>query len=287
MTRHAARKSHPIATADQSCNGVLVFDPEATDWSGASAVTWRWSAPGGAGTSWQHLSDVRLRRTQAYGRVVLVAASGGRAAMVREDTGAIVWQTVTPADSPHAIERIPGGVIVVASGAPGRLRLYADTEQSTPFRTVPLPRARGVLYDPEHGALWAIGAGRLVRYTVSGRGAATTLTEHSAVRFEGEGRDLQPVYGEPGSLWFTDTYGVYRLDVATRRYRQVDGASGVSAYTSQPTGTRIRARSQAAGPRGWGGPTVEFLDADGTPEYARTRPGAEFATVRLWTPDFR
>lgn len=259
MTRHAARKSHPIATADQSCNGVLVFDPEAADWSGAAAVTWRWSAPGGAGTSWQHLSDVRLRRTQAYGRVVLVAASGGRAAMVREDTGAIVWQTVTPADSPHAIERIPGGVIVVASGAPGRLRLYADTEQSAPFRTVPLPRARGVLYDPEHGA----------------------------VRFEGEGRDLQPVYGEPGSLWFTDTYGVYRLDVATLRYRQVDGASGVSAYTSQPTGTRIRARSQAAGPRGWGGPTVEFLDADGTPEYARTRPGAEFATVRLWTPDFR
>lgn len=287
MTRHAARTSHPIATADQSTNGVLVFDPDAADWSRGAAVTWRWSAPGGAGTSWQHLSDVRLRRTREYGRVVLVAASGGRAAMVREDTGAIVWQTITPADSPYAIERIPGGVIVVASGAPGRLRLYADAGRTAPFRTVPLPRARGVLYDPEHEALWAIGAGRLVRFALSGRGAATTLTEHSVVRFEGEGRDLQPVYGDPGSLWFTDTYGVYRLDVAGRRYRQVDGSGGVSAYTSQPGGTRIRARSEAAGPRGWGGPTIEFLDADGTPAYSRTRPGAEFATVRLWTPDFR
>ncbi|MFF3561735.1 DUF6528 family protein [Streptomyces sp. NPDC002574] len=287
MTRYAARTSHPIATAEQTGNDVLVFDPGAADWSLDAAVAWRWKAPGGTGTSWQHLSDVRLRRTQAYGRVVLVTALGGRAAMVREDTGAIVWQTITPADTPRAIERIPGGVIAVASAAPGRLRLYTDTEQSGPFLTIPLSRAHGVLYDPERAALWAIGEERLVRYALSGRGPATMLTEHSVIHFEGQGVDLQPVYGEPGALWFTDTNGAYRLDAETRKYRQVDGADDVRAYLSQPTGTRIRARGQVFGPRAGGGPTVDFLDPDGSRAYSRTRPGAEFSAVRLWTPDFR
>jgi hypothetical protein len=277
--------TYPIATTEQTTNDVIVFDQEG-DWAEAASVVWRWSAPGGSGTPWYNLSDVRLRSTKAYGTVVLVAASGGRTAMLRKSTRQILWQVSTPEDNPHAIERLPGGVIVTASTKPGRLRFYADSTHTKPFRTVGLALAHGVLYDPARKALWAIGDKQLIRYSLSGKGAGTKLAVHSRVTFKGTGHDLQPVYGEPDALWFTDTYGAYRLDATTNTYEEVDGTHHVKAYISQPTGIRARAKADYAGPRDWGGPTIDFFDADGKKAFSRTRHGAEFYKVRLWTPDF-
>ncbi|TKA06203.1 DUF6528 family protein [Actinacidiphila oryziradicis] len=142
-------------TTEQTTNDIIVFDQDA-DWATAGAVKWRWSAPGGAGTVWDNLSDVRMRSTRAYGPVVLVAASGGWVGMLRRDSKKVVWHAV-PGGNPHAVERIAGGVIVVASSASGELRLYADSTHTEPFRTIALEMAHGVLYDPAHSCLWAIG----------------------------------------------------------------------------------------------------------------------------------
>jgi hypothetical protein len=278
-------KTFPIATTEQTTNDIIVFDQD-RDWSSSSSVTWRWSPPAGS-AAWYNLSDVRLRDTKAYGKVVLVAASGGKAAMLRKDKKTVVWQVSTPQDNPHAIERIPGGVIVTASTQPGRLRFYADSTHTVPFKVISLAKAHGVLYDPKRKALWAIGDKQLVRYTLSGEGSATRIAVHSRVSFQGTGHDLQPVYGDPDALWFTDSYGVYRLDAAKNTYEQVDAANQVKAYISQPSGIRIRAKADNAGPRDWGGPTIDFFDADGGKAFSRTRPGAEFYKVRIWTPDYR
>ncbi|MEC4018786.1 DUF6528 family protein, partial [Streptomyces sp. H27-D2] len=268
--------TYPIATVEQTTNDVIVFDQD-LDWRTAASVKWRWSAAGGAGTAWHNLSDVRLRNTQAYGTVVLVCASGGRAAMLRLSTGRTVWQTL-PGENPHAIERIPGGVLVVASSQPGRLRFYTDSTHIQPFLTMGLPGAHGALYDPVRTCLWVIGDEQLIRYTVTGSGAGTTLTVHSRARFAGLGHDVQPVFGDHGALWFTDSFGVYRLDIDTMEYEQADAGNGVKSYVSQPTGIRVLARADNAGPRAWGGPTIEFFDSSGRPAFTRTRPGAEFYT---------
>ncbi|WP_240677461.1 DUF6528 family protein [Actinacidiphila soli] len=191
--------TYPIATTEQTTNDVIVFDQEG-DWADASSVVWRWSAPGGSGTPWYNLSDVRLRSTKAYGSVVLVAASGGRTAMLRKSTRQILWQVSTPEDNPHAIERLPGGVIVTASTKPGRLRFYADSTHTKPFRTVGLALAHGVLYDPARKALWAIGDKQLIRYSLSGKGAGTKLAVHSRVTFKGVLRT------EDGGVTWTETF---------------------------------------------------------------------------------
>ncbi|MDX6430603.1 MAG: hypothetical protein QOE54_2969 [Streptosporangiaceae bacterium] len=273
-----------VVTTEQTTNDIIVFDQDA-DWATAGAVKWRWSAPGGAGTVWDNLSDVRMRSTRAYGPVVLVAASGGWVGMLRRDTKKVVWHAV-PGGNPHAVERIAGGVIVVASSASGELRLYADSTHTEPFRTIALEMAHGVLYDPAHSCLWAIGHQQLVRYQVSGTGASTKLTVHSRTAFKGTGHDVQPVYGDPDGLWFTDSYGVYRLGIKANEYHEVDGTNGVKAYVSQPSGIRVRAKADNAGPRAWGGPTIDFFDAGGKKAFSRTRPGAEFYKARLWIPSF-
>lgn len=278
-------KNYPIATTEQTTNDVIVFDQD-TEWSKSSSVLWRWSAPGGAGTSWYNLSDVRLRRTQAHGVVVLVAASGGRAAMLLRNSRKIVWQVSTPGDNPHAVERIPGGVIVTATTHPGRLRFYADSTHTAPFRTIALAKAHGVLWDPVRSSLWAIGDKRLVRYSVSGKGAKTKVNVHSQVALKGTGHDLQPVYGDPDALWFTDSYGVYRLNAEKGTHRLVDDTNHVKAYVSQPSGIRVRAKADYAGTRDWAGPTIDFFDAAGKKSFSRTRPGAEFYKARIWTPGF-
>jgi hypothetical protein len=277
-------KTFPIATTEQTTNDIIVFDQDG-DWSSSSSVTWRWSPPAGSAV-WYNLSDVRLRDTKAYGKVVLVAASGGKTAMLRKDKKTVVWQVSTPQDNPHSIERIPGGVIVTASTKPGRLRFYADSTHTVPFKVISLAKAHGVLYDPERSALWAIGDKQLVRYSLSGEGSGTRISVHSRVSFKGTGHDLQPVYGDPDALWFTDSYGVYRLDATKNTYEQVDATNQVKAYISQPTGIRVRAKADNAGPRDWGGPTIDFFDADGEKAFSRTRPGAEFYKVRIWTPDY-
>ena len=105
--------------------------------------------------------------------------------------------------------------------------------------------------------------------------------------FKGTGHDLQPVYGDPDALWFTDSYGVYRLDAAKNTYEQVDGTNQVKAYISQPTGIRVPAPRRTTRARATGGPTIDFFDADGENAFSRTRPGAEFYKVRIWTPDYR
>ncbi|MDT3395848.1 DUF6528 family protein [Streptomyces sp. B1866] len=283
-----AARNHYVVTTERVRNEILVLD-QAEDWSTGAAVKWRWSAPraGEGGPRWGELADVRVRATQAYGTVVLVAMACGRAAMVRQATKRVVWQALEPpGEPPLAVERLAGGVLVTACGGAGSLRLYAGASHTAPFRAVPLPGARGVLYDPRRTSLWALGDGRLLCYRVTGRGEATKLTATGTVELPDAGRDLQPVYGDEDALWLTGTSGVYRLDLATMTCREVDAGRGVASYVSQPSGIRVRVRAEGRPPHGWGSPTVDFLDGHGRPLFGRTRPGAVFTRARLWTPAF-
>lgn len=268
-----------VGAVEQVANDVIVFD-QAKDWSKAEAVTWRWSAPGAA--PWVNLSDVRLRNTKLHDNVVLVTA-WGRAAMLSRHSERVLW-AATPGGNPHAIERLPGGVIVTASSA-GYLRLYRPPS-TTAFKKVPLPGAHGVLYDSKREVLWTVGDKRLVRYRITGSGTGTRLHKVATKAIRGLGHDLQPVYGDPDSLWFTDTYGVYRFDIPAKTFHEVDGANGVKSYVSQPSGLRARTRADHGGPRKWAGPTVDFFRASGDKAFSRTRRGAEFYKVRIWTPAF-
>ncbi|MEK8171173.1 sigma-70 family RNA polymerase sigma factor [Streptomyces sp. M19] len=159
------------------------------------------------GARWGGLSDVRVRATQAFGTVVLVAAAGAG------------WPWSARPPSASSGRRRSRGRVPARGGAhrgrrdrhreqrPGRLRLYADSAHDTPFRTIGLAGARGLLYDPRLSCLWALGEAQLLRYRVVGRGAATRLSLVGAVEVKDGGQDLQPAYEDANALWFTDRSG--------------------------------------------------------------------------------
>ncbi|HEY3507127.1 MAG TPA: DUF6528 family protein [Actinocatenispora sp.] len=284
---HAAG-SYYVATAEQVSNRILVFDKNKS-LSNAN-VHWSFAAGGG---SWANLSDVKARETAAQGWIALMTASGGKVGIVNvggkkhTGTGDLAW-SATPGGNPHAIERIPGnGSVVVASSA-GHLTVYAPSAVShlgslAKVQTVALPGAHGVLWDPTYKLLWAIGTGVVKAYAVTGTHRSTRLTYHGAHVSIGKGNlghDLQPDYSNRNRMLCTATHGVYEISTAGGRFsaKRISKETRVKAYVRHPSGENVSVRADNKGRRTWGSPTVRLSKS---PD--RTRSGAEFYKVRIWS----
>ncbi|GAB2938960.1 hypothetical protein GCM10027280_29020 [Micromonospora polyrhachis] len=251
---------------------------------------------------------MKFRGTAAFGTVALVTASGGKAAIVdvkdgqrTATTADILWQA-TPGGNPHSIERIPdnGSIVVASSG--GYLTLYSPTAISKPstlaqVQKISLPGAHGVLYDPTHQYLWAIGEGKLVRYRITGTYRDTRLTAIGTINLgtytnsdgvvkPNMGHDLFAPYTDPNTLFITHTTGVFSVDTTTFALTTLSGTTRVKAYVNHSGGERAWVRADNTGSRTWGSPTVQFFDASGTATEAKTRTGAEFYKVRVYTTAF-
>ena len=306
ITPASASANYYLATTEQVSNRVLVWNRNVS-WTDAN-LYWQFT-PGTTGGTWQNLSDVKIRATDAHGTIALVAASGGKAAIVdvkagkkKATTSDILWQA-TPGGNPHAIERIPGNGSVVVASSNGYLTLYSPTAVSKPstlakVQTISLKGAHGVLYDPTHKYLWAIGEGRLVPYSITGSGRSTRLTARNGYislgtyrNSAGEtkpnlGHDLQASYTSKSTLFITHTSGVYSVDTWTFRTTKVSGMIRVKAYVNHSGGERAWVRGDNTGRRTWGSPTVQFFNSAGTATSTKTRSGAEFYKVRVWSTAF-
>ncbi|MFE5207436.1 hypothetical protein [Streptomyces sp. NPDC056600] len=236
----AAAAEYLLVTVEQSANQIQRWSTARSSWSGTP--DWYWTAPARSG-AWYGLSDVKRRLTANWDDVLVTCAGGtpkdgGRAAMVRESDGAIVWQTVVPGH-PHAIERIDGhGAIVTASAnarvfgqpvpddpstsqdesdpdgkfeAGGGLNLFVPSSHGglppTSFAdsvSTGFPGAHGVLWDNDNDLLLAIGKEELRAYSLvtNGSGIITGLTRRATLSFSGMGHDLQPDYSS-GKILYT------------------------------------------------------------------------------------
>ncbi|MEV4753989.1 DUF6528 family protein [Micromonospora sp. NPDC049559] len=302
----SAAEDYYLALTEQVSNRVMVWNRNVS-WTDAN-LHWQFT-PGTTAGVWQNLSDIRIRATSAFGTVALVTASGGQAAIIdvkdgqsRATTADILWQA-TPGGNPHAIERIPdnGSIVVASSG--GTLTLYSPTAISKPstlakVQTISFAGAHGVLWDPSHGYLWAIGEGRLVPYTVTGTYRDTRLSARNGsislgtyTNSAGEtkpnlGHDLQPSLTDSDTLYITHTTGVYSVNATTFALTKISGTTSVKAYVDSPGGERAQVRADNTGARTWGTPTVQFFNADGTAAGTQTRSGAEFYKARIFTTAF-
>ena len=263
-------------------------------------------------STWEDLSDVKVRKTQARGRIALVCASGGAAGIVEIKRGKhtnsdddLIWEA-HPGGNPHSIERIPrnGSILTVSSKGDKNLQLYSpkgridDFDSYEKVNSWTFAGAHGILWDPRgsnevsEGVLWVLGDGRLVGYKVKGSGQDTDLDvwremviDHPGARM---GHDLQPDYRNPDHLLLTDSKGVYRYDVNSN-----------SKVISDPIWAKGRVKSIARHPTTeeyiWVvgtrdteemGTTVSIGKDLGTPTDERGWSDARFYKARIYTPDY-
>jgi hypothetical protein len=301
----AAASSYFVVLSEQTSNRILAFD-KSLSWTTANI---HWSFAPGTGNGWSNLSDVKIRKTAAQGWVALVAASGGRAGVVdigskkAAGLGDVKWSAL-PGGNPHAIERIPGnGSVVTASAETGLLTVYAPSKISdlgtlAKVQQVPLAGAHGVLWDPTYQYLWAIGKGKLVPYSVTGTYRGTRLAaKHGSISLgtyvnsagatvPNLGHDLQPDYTSKSTLLITHTTGVFSVDTGTRKLTRISSSHSVKAYLRHSSGERAWIQGDGTDPRNWANNTVQFFTTAGAKSFTRTRSGAQFYKVRLWTPDY-
>jgi hypothetical protein len=307
----AAATTYHVATTEQSSNRVLVFGNNDANWTDGTIV-WQWSAPGSA--SWTNLSDVRRRSTANWADVVLVAASGnapsgGRAAMIDQAGGTIIWSAVVPGN-PHAVERIKGhGAIVVASSRKpvqggsfadgGGLALFVPGSHGgkpgtsyTNAIKVDFEGAHGVVWDTTHNLLLAIGKNQLRAYRLelNGNDIITGLHQVATETFGGTGHDLQPDYSS-GKLFYT--VGGTGADRGVWQTQLSSDDAGTYSFTSSRIHTWEYVKSFSRLPDGksfwvdapsasvWWSDTVGFADGAGG-----KRAGAKFYKARYWTTSF-
>jgi hypothetical protein len=283
-TAHAATPNYRVIVTEQTTNKVYVFYKDAA-FSDANA--YKTFNPGSA-TGWVNLSDVRIRNTDAFGAIGLVAGSGGRVGIwnitstKNAGSGSILWYA-SPGDNPHALERIPNvGAYVAASSTPGKLSVYGPTKVADPstlalVQTINLSGARGVLWDPDGKLLWAAAKNIVRAYTVSGTGRSVRLSSAKSVSFDGNVHDIQPDYTNTGRLLVTDTYGAYSINKSSLAKSTLATARRYKSYFKHTSGETVWIQGDNVEPRPWGSTTVRFSESTN-----RSRSGARFYKARWY-----
>jgi hypothetical protein len=257
-----AAAGYHLAVVDQNSKTVRIYDRYALRWND-DAIIWSfegkepiWST--GLST-WEDLSDVKIRKTRARGRIALVCASGGAAGIVEIKRGKhtnsdddLIWEA-HPGGNPHSIERIPrnGSILTASSKGDKNLQLYSpkgridDFDSYEKVNSWTFDGAHGILWDPwgskevSAGVLWVLGDGRLVGYKVRGSGQDTDLDvwREAVIDHPGHkmGHDLQPDYAKPGHLLLTDSEGVYRYDVSNDEIIRESDQKRVKSIARHPT----------------------------------------------------
>ncbi len=307
-----AAAGYHLAVVDQNSKTVRIYDRNAERWNDDAVI---WSFEGKESWPWQKdrwldLSDVKIRKTQARGRIALVCASGGAAGIVEIKRGKhtnsdddLIWEA-HPGGNPHSIERIPrnGSILTASSKGDKNLQLYSpkgridDFDSYEKVNSWTFDGAHGILWDPwgskevSAGVLWVLGDGRLVGYKVKGSGRNTDLDvwrevsiDHSGAKM---GHDLQPDYTNRGHLLLTDSKGVYRYDVNNDVISKPIWEKGrVKSIARHPT-TKEYIWVVGSPDTGEMGTKVSIGKELGKPTAERGWPDARFYKARIFSPAY-
>lgn len=173
-----------------------------------------------------------------YGsKYLLINASGGGVALVRIVDHKVVFYAHA-GKNPHSSEVLPDGNIVTASSTDNRLVIFhADTTvtpESVYRKVIPLPFAHNVVWDKRRKILWSAGGDYLYAFQYNFNCRHPDLIKKDSFQLPGdEAHDLFPVYGKD-SLWLTNPYGVYTIDLKTKditavRFNQTENIKSVSS----------------------------------------------------------
>ncbi len=206
----AAAATYKVAITEQHSGRILLFDRTA-QWTDANV---RWSFSTGNAPGWDHPFEIRFRDTQRYGMIALMTfgrPGEGRAAIVNVTgkahlTRADVLWSARITSYPHCVERVPGTGTVVVAGSRDRLHVFgpssSDPATLKEVQTLEFTKAHAVLWDDQNGLLWVTGGTVVRSYRVTGTMRAARLVKQGPdIAIAGNGHDLQPDYGRPGTCW--------------------------------------------------------------------------------------
>lgn len=220
-------------------------------------TTWHWRAEESAGLPDNlvpHFENVDDCKPSADGKELLVSSSSGAIAVVAYPTGKTLFYAAVP--NAHSIEALPDGVIAAASSTHpkgNRVLFFIRSAPDRPVASIPLEAAHGVVYDPVHKVLWALGDKYLLRLVVRRTGATTVDVREDhryPLGFNG-GHDLSLSH-DAAKLFITASPQVVVFDIAHETfgpYERLSGLKNVKSMSIDPVTGQL-AYTQAD-PRVW------------------------------------
>ncbi|MCU6711871.1 DUF6528 family protein [Paenibacillus sp. J5C_2022] len=293
-----ASSSAACAGSDQASNAIVAFDPTDTNWNDSGSQQWSWAPSAANGFSsptpgWGNPTDMRIRNNCVFGGTYMaITASDGLAAIIPYPAGNSRQWSLNVGGNPQAAELLPNGNIAIAATSGGWVRIYTSSQgaSSTNYVQYDLPGAKGVLWDPLHNVLWAVGQHHLVALLENGSASAPNLEESFKIALPtAVGRDVQPVYGDTDRLWVSTDSAVYQYVKSTKTFdtSYTGSASisraGVRSVGSNEDGQVVETVPKAGCQNAWCTDTADFFE----PAATRTRTGASFYKVRYLIPEYQ
>jgi len=220
---------HAVIVTDIGNGRIVVADIDRIEPLAKENLIWEWIPKAEQG--WQYTTQTFLKdalsgvkyRFSAYHKthVVLFTGSRGSVGMIEYPSGKCLWEAMVGV-SPHSIELLPNGDIIVASsgggvGEKGRLHYLAHCGDGTytPTMELPLYGAHGLVWDPAQQILWANGSMELVAYQLITDGEG----RRGLAQIPGKGTTLPNIYGhdltqaldDADILWLTTSPCVYQF----------------------------------------------------------------------------
>ncbi len=223
------KNSHCVILTDIGNGRIVVLDLDQPEPLAAQNIVWQWAPTAQQG--WQYtsqellvnaLSDVRVRWSQYHNtRAVLFTSARGSVGMIAYPGGECLWEAKVGI-SPHAMELLPNGDIVVAASGgseaqKGRMHYLQRQEDGSYMQTCEhsLYGAHGVLWDPEQQILWASGFDDVVAFRLEtdeeGRHTMSLVEGRGVTIPCSYGHDLMQDLSNPDILWVSPSPEVYQF----------------------------------------------------------------------------
>jgi len=251
--------SHEVIITDIGTGRIVVTDLDKEDPFAEENLIWEWIPSAEQGWDYitqaslvDSLSGLKYRWSEHFKtNVVLFTSARGAAGMIEYPSGKCLWKAKV-GQSPHSIEMMPNGDIVVASSGggdweEGRLFYYDLKNDGTYEATTEhyLNGAHGVLWDTDNNVLWALGFPELVAYMpgeTSGGQATLYLVDGWGAKVpDGSGHDLMPDFGNRDIMWITDNVSIYQFSKYqnkvlkefpnAKKMMQMPAVKGVTSFT--------------------------------------------------------
>lgn len=237
--------SHSVILTDIRGGRILVTDLDKKEPLAAENILWEWIPTPEQG--WKYttqsslvdaLSDVRLRWSEYHrSLVVLFTGARGSVGMIAYPSGECLWEDKVGI-SPHAMELLPNGDIVVAASGgseaeKGRLHYLQLQKDGSYVKTSehPLYGAHGVVWDATLNILWASGTDDVIAFAPGtdeqGRRTILLIEGRGTTIPCSYGHDLMQDLSDPNILWVSPSPVVYQFRKSDNKLLTEFPGSGV------------------------------------------------------------
>ncbi|ACU04731.1 DUF6528 family protein [Pedobacter heparinus] len=284
-----------VAVLDVTNDKINVYDCYAANWT-AAALKMSWS-PTTARlysstevSAWGDPRDVRIRQSPWGG--AWAAVGGNLATIAIQSTGKRQWAlNLGAGTTPHGVELLPNGNIVVAAKDGNWVRVYTSSQggSSTSYAQFSITSPTAVLWDPVNNVIRVTGtiagASVLAALTVGGTAAAPTLTENVSLRSTlptAGGQDVTDFAGDPNKLWVCSSTGVYTYNKTSKAFTAIGNyasRSGVKSCVNQISGRLIQADPSNAA-------HIDFCASSGVWHQWQNLVGTSNYRARIWKYDY-